>query len=128
MPLFMGIHRGDGPVTADEVVRAHEADLAKQGEYVHYHRYWVDEDGGRIFCLVNAPDADTAARVHREAHGLVAHEVYEVSEHSVEDVVRARQLAEVFGTRAGHRPLEAMCAAGPSAGLDRGEWRARLRN
>jgi hypothetical protein len=101
MPLFMDIHRGDGPVTADEVVRAHEADLAKHGEYgVHYHRYWVDETGGRIFCLVNAPDADTAARVHREAHGLVADEIYEVSEHSVEDVVRARQLAEVFDTRA----------------------------
>ncbi len=63
--------------------RAHAADLAKQGEYgVEYKRYWVDEDGGRIFCLVDAPDADTAARVHREAHGLVADEIYEVSEHS----------------------------------------------
>jgi hypothetical protein len=83
MPLFMDIQRGDGPVTTDAVVRAHEADLAKQDAYgVDYHRYWVDEDCGRIFCLVSAPEADTAARVHREAHGLVADEIYEVSEHS----------------------------------------------
>jgi hypothetical protein len=42
----------------------------------------VDEKSGRIFCLVDAPDADTATRVHREAHGLVADEIYEVQEGS----------------------------------------------
>jgi hypothetical protein len=47
---------------------------------VDYKRYWVDEKAGKIFCLVDAPDAETAARVHREAHGLVADEIYEVSE------------------------------------------------
>jgi hypothetical protein len=35
-----------------------------------------------FFCLVDAPDADTAHRVHREAHGLVADEIYEVQEGS----------------------------------------------
>jgi uncharacterized protein DUF4242 len=56
-------------------------DLETQGEYgVDYKRYWVDERAGKIFCLVEAPDAETAARVHREAHGLVADEIYEVSE------------------------------------------------
>ncbi|MCA1691799.1 MAG: DUF4242 domain-containing protein, partial [Actinobacteria bacterium] len=29
-----------------------------------------------------APDAEAANRVHREAHGLVADEIYQVSEHS----------------------------------------------
>ena len=29
-----------------------------------------------------SPDAESAARVHREAHGLVADEIYEVSEHT----------------------------------------------
>jgi hypothetical protein len=43
-------------------------------------RYWVDEQAGRIFCLVDAPDAETAAKVHHEAHGLVADEIYEVAE------------------------------------------------
>ena len=47
---------------------------------VDYRRYWVDEGKGKIFCLVDAPDADTAATVHRQAHGLVADEIYEVSE------------------------------------------------
>jgi hypothetical protein len=45
-------------------------------------RYWVSEGEGKIFCLTNAPDAKTAARVHREAHGLVADEIYEVQEGS----------------------------------------------
>ena len=83
MPLFMDVHNMGGAVSADDVAKAHEADLATQDQYgVQYKRYWVDEKGGKIFCLVDAPDADTAATVHREAHGLVADEIYEVSEHS----------------------------------------------
>ena len=82
MPLYMDVHTMDGEVKADDVAKAHEADLATQGTYgVEYKRYWVDERAGKIFCLVDAPDADTAATVHREAHGLVADEIYEVSEH-----------------------------------------------
>ena len=82
MPLFMDVHNMGGAVSADDVAKAHEADLATQGQYgVEYKRYWVDEQGGKIFCLVDAPDADTAATVHREAHGLVADEIYEVTEH-----------------------------------------------
>jgi thioester reductase-like protein len=47
---------------------------------VHYLRYWVDETHGKVFCLVDAPDAEAAATVHREAHGLVADEIYPVAE------------------------------------------------
>ena len=83
MPMFMDVHTMAGGVSADDVAKAHEADLATQGAHgVEYKRYWVDENAGKIFCLVEAPDADAAARVHREAHGLVADEIYEVSEHS----------------------------------------------
>ena len=61
--------------------RAHEADLKAQDRYgVKYLRYWVDEEAGKVFCLAEAPDAETAARVHREAHGLVAERIYEVRE------------------------------------------------
>ncbi|HEY8841355.1 MAG TPA: nickel-binding protein, partial [Candidatus Dormibacteraeota bacterium] len=42
--------------------------------------YWVDEKEHKAFCLVEAPDAETAARVHREAHGLVADRIHEVVE------------------------------------------------
>ena len=38
--------------------------------------------GGRVFCLVEAPSAEAAAGVHREAHGLVADHIYRVQEGS----------------------------------------------
>jgi hypothetical protein len=83
MPLFMDVHNMEGGVAAADVAGAHEKDLEVQGKHgVNYLRYWVDENAGKIFCLVDAPDADAAARVHREAHGLVADEIYEVSEGS----------------------------------------------
>jgi len=83
MPLFMDVHNMDGGVSAADVAGAHEADLKTQGAHgVEYKRYWVDEKQGKIFCLVEAPSADAASTVHREAHGLVADEIYEVSEHS----------------------------------------------
>ena len=56
-------------------------DLTTQGEYgVSYLRYWVDQEKGQIFCLVEAPDAGAANEVHRKAHGLVADAVYQVQE------------------------------------------------
>lgn len=65
--------------TDDDVAEAHQADLSVQGRYgVEYLSYWSDASAGKAFCLVEAPDADTARRVHREAHGLVADEIYPV--------------------------------------------------
>lgn len=82
MPLYMDVHNIDGGVSAGDVAEAHAADLATQGAHgVHYLKYWVDEQSGKIFCLVDAPDAEAANSVHREAHGLVADAVYPVSEH-----------------------------------------------
>lgn len=81
MPTFMDVHKMEGGVSASDVAGAHQADLATQTKYgVQYKRYWVNEAAGKVFCLVDAPDAETAATVHREAHGLVADEIYEVSE------------------------------------------------
>jgi Nickel responsive protein SCO4226-like len=81
MPLYMDVHSlGDG-VKMDDVAQAHQADLATQDPHgVNYLRYWVDEARGQIFCLVEAPDADAANTVHREAHGLVADAIYQVRE------------------------------------------------
>jgi hypothetical protein len=77
----MDVHQLDGPVDAAEVAKAHEADLRVQGDHgVDYKSYWVDEANGRIFCLVEAPSPDAANTVHREAHGLVADEIYQVQE------------------------------------------------
>jgi hypothetical protein len=83
MPLYMDIHSIEGGASVDDVVKAHMADLNTQGRYdVSYLRYWVDEARGKIFCLAEAPSADAAAAVHREAHGLVADEIYQVQEGS----------------------------------------------
>ena len=83
MPLFMDVHSIDGGVSEADVAGAHQKDLETQSRYgVSYKKYWVDTDAGKIFCLVEANSADQAAMVHREAHGLVADEIYMVSEHS----------------------------------------------
>jgi Protein of unknown function (DUF4242) len=83
MPLYMDVHNMDGEATCDAVREAHERDLEVQGDHgVNYKSYWVPEAQGKISCLVEALDAETAARVHREAHGLVADEIYEVQEGS----------------------------------------------
>jgi hypothetical protein len=80
MPLFMDIHNSlpDG-VSAEDIEHAHQADLEVQERYgVRYLSYWADPEAGKVFCLVEAPDADAAHAVHREAHGLVADEIYPV--------------------------------------------------
>ncbi len=83
MALFMDIHRIDGGVAIADVIEAHRKDLETQTAYgVSYLRYWVDESAGAIFCLVEADTAELADTVHRQAHGLVADEIYRVSEHS----------------------------------------------
>jgi hypothetical protein len=78
--LFMDVHElGPGKVTAEDAARAHQKDLSTEGKYgVDYKAYWVDERQGKIFCLVEAPSAEAASRVHREAHGLVATKISEV--------------------------------------------------
>ena len=83
MPLFMDVHTIEDGVAIGDVAKAHLADLQEQSAYdVSYLRYWVDEEQGKIFCLVEAPSSDAAATVHREAHGLVADEIYQVQEGS----------------------------------------------
>lgn len=83
MPLFMDVHHKVEGLTAQAVAGAHARDLEVQSEYgVNYLRYWFDEGSGKVFCLVEAPDAEAASRVHKEAHGLVADEVVPVQEGS----------------------------------------------
>jgi hypothetical protein len=83
MPLYMDVHNIEGGVTVDDVAEAHRKDVEEQSKHgVNYQKYWVDEKKGKIFCLVEAPNAEAANTVHRDAHGLVADEIYEVSEGS----------------------------------------------
>ncbi|KAA1400371.1 DUF4242 domain-containing protein [Aeromicrobium ginsengisoli] len=81
MALFMDVHNKVEGLTADAVAGAHAKDLEIQGQYgVDYKQYWFDEDSGKVFCLVDAPDAESAERVHREAHGLLADQLIPVQE------------------------------------------------
>lgn len=81
MPLYMDVHNLGSTVSMDDVAKAHAADLQTQTPHdVQYLRYWVDESAGKIFCLVDAPSAEAANTVHREAHGLVADEIHPVKE------------------------------------------------
>jgi class 3 adenylate cyclase len=79
MPLYMDIHNLPEGTTAEDVAKAHAKDLETQRKYgVEYSKYWVNEKAGKVFCLVHAPDAESAEHVHREAHGLVAEKLIEI--------------------------------------------------
>jgi len=81
MPLYLDHHKKVDGLTAEAVAGAHERDLEVQGKYgVNYLHYWFDEGSGQVFCLVEAPDAEAAHAVHREAHGLVAGDITEVQQ------------------------------------------------
>jgi Protein of unknown function (DUF4242) len=83
MPLYIDIHDHVEGLTPEAVAGAHQKDLETQGPYnVNYQKYWYDTGTGKVFCLVEAPDRDAAEQVHREAHGLVADQIYEVKEGS----------------------------------------------
>lgn len=80
MPLYMDVHR-DVEASLEEVEEAHELDLETQDEYdVEYKRYWLDEDSGTVFCLFDGPSKEAGAKVHEEAHGLTADDIFEVVE------------------------------------------------
>jgi hypothetical protein len=80
MPTYLDIHDIPG-VKATDVAGAHAADVSVQGRFgVNYRHYWVDEAAGKVFCLVDAPNRASAVQVHREAHGLEAHTLYEVEQ------------------------------------------------
>ena len=81
MPMYMDIHKDVEGLTAAAVAGAHQKDLEVQGKHgVTYLNYWFNETDGTVFCLCEAPNKEAAEAVHREAHGLVADEIFEVKE------------------------------------------------
>lgn len=79
MPLFMDYHKGLS-VSVEDIKKAHIADEAVQSKYgVIYHQFWVNEQDGTVFCLMEGPDKESCAAVHREAHGNVACSIVEVA-------------------------------------------------
>jgi hypothetical protein len=81
MPLFLDTHKHVPGLTKEAVRNAHARDLEIGKKYnVKYQKYWYDDKNGKVFCLVEAPDKESAIAVHREAHGLLADEIVEVLE------------------------------------------------
>jgi Protein of unknown function (DUF4242) len=81
MPLFLDEHEHIPGLTASGLADAHDRDVEVGPRYgVTYLRYWFDEATGKVFCLVDAPTAEDAEAVHREAHGLVADRLTAVRE------------------------------------------------
>lgn len=78
MPIFLDRHDLRGQTAAD-IAEAHRKDLEIQDRYgVRFLTYWFDESRGTGFCLIDAPCAETAQRVHAEAHGDVATDIIPV--------------------------------------------------
>jgi len=84
MPIFLDRHELKG-LTAADIAQAHQQDLQVQGRYgVRFLTYWFDDTRGTAFCLIDAPDIETAMQVHDEAHGQIARDVIEVDLSAVE--------------------------------------------
>lgn len=78
MPLFMDIHKF-AEISVEDVKKAHIADESVQDLYgVKYHQFWVNEEAGTVFCLVEGPDIETCQLVHQQAHGNIACNLVEV--------------------------------------------------
>ena len=73
MPLYMDLHKAsdyDHKPTVDDIKKNHIADLAVQHKHgVRFIQYWINEEAGMVFCLMEAPDKEACAAVHAEAHG-----------------------------------------------------------
>lgn len=110
MPMYMDIHDMPG-VTRDDLAKAHAADMKIQGQFgVEYHKYWLNESTGKVYCLCSAPNADAAVSVHRESHGAVAQRLIEVTP----------ELAEAFMGEAETNPAGAAVLPGTRSEGDPG--------
>ena len=81
MPLYIDRHKGVEGLTAEAAAEVHQKDLEVQDKHgAKVLKHWFNEDKGEVFCLFDAPSAEAAEEVHREAHGLMADEIVEVEE------------------------------------------------
>jgi AraC-like DNA-binding protein len=69
----------DLDVTVEDVKAAHTADLLTQAKYrVKNLKYWVNEQDGTMFCLMEAPDEESCAKMHEASHGNLACSIQEI--------------------------------------------------
>ena len=81
MPLFLDIHRDVEGLTAEAVEAVHVRDLELQRKFnVTMLKYWYDVGSRTAFCLMVAPNKESCVALHTASHGLVADEIFEVTE------------------------------------------------
>ncbi|WP_329218582.1 SCO4226 family nickel-binding protein [Streptomyces sp. NBC_01485] len=78
MTRFMDVHHNMKGITGDQLLEAHRADLAIEGEEgVHFAHAWADPESGTVYCLSEGPSAEAVQRVH-ERTGHKADEIHPV--------------------------------------------------
>ncbi|NKI25562.1 DUF4242 domain-containing protein [Arenibacter sp. 6A1] len=96
MPVFMDLHVGQG-VTAEQVAIAHQKDLAAQEKYnCKCLTYWVDEERGNAYCLIEAPNKEAVAKLHYNAHKQLPAEIIEVDTRVVKAFLGRLQDPEII--------------------------------
>jgi AraC-like DNA-binding protein len=96
MPLFLDIHF-IGEISVENTRKAHLADIAVQKKYgVTYHQYWINEEAGTVYFLMEGPDKESCAATHREANGITACQILEV-EGGMYDAVMDKNQKEDHG-------------------------------
>jgi len=84
MPVYMDLHIVPG-VSAKMAAEAHREDHKVQDEFgCRCMTYWVDEQRGRAFCLIEAPNKEAINKMHNKAYGAKPIEIIEVQSSVVE--------------------------------------------
>jgi len=83
MPIFMDLHRASDfkvQPTLDDIMHLHAADVVVQQRLgVKIFQYWINEQAGLVFCLMEGPDRETCLAVHRESHGSLPCNIIELN-------------------------------------------------
>ena len=78
MARFLDVHSGFFGVSRQQLVEAHQRDLAIEAdEGVHFEHAWLDPVRGKAFCLVTGPSREAVIRIHLRA-GRPTGEIYEL--------------------------------------------------
>jgi class 3 adenylate cyclase len=75
----MDLHKGLKGVKREEAEKLHLQDIQVQDKHgVKYQKFYINEEEGTVFFLIEAPSKEAAAATHIEAHGMEACEIIEV--------------------------------------------------
>jgi len=78
MGKYIDVHSGFYGTTQDQLVTAHNGDLAIQAEEgVSFEKAWLDPESGKVFCLSTGPSKEAVQRIH-ERNGIPTAEIYEI--------------------------------------------------